>query len=545
VSVDPILEVENLQVSFDGGATTAVRGVSFTIGAGECVALVGESGSGKSVTARAILGLVGRNSSVGATRLRWRDTDLTALDRAGWLRVRGRAIALVLQDALGSLDPLRRVGAEVGEALVVHRIGTRSQLRERVGALLGQVGIPEPALRSRQYPHELSGGLRQRALIASAIAAGPEIVIADEPTTALDVTLQARILELLADLKANGTGLLLISHDLAVVARLADRVLVLHRGDVVESGDAVDVLSRPEADYTRRLIRSIPSPESKGLSLTDGSPLPEPAPVETGRPPVVSVDGVTKRYRVARGGAVAVVDRVSFELVAGEVLGIVGESGSGKSTLGRVVLGHIRPHEGEVRVHGRRWSEVRGAARRALRRRIQIVSQDPFGSFDPRYAVDRVVGEALPGLGGSARRARVLELLRQVGLDVEHLDRRPSTLSGGQRQRVAIARALATEPDVIVFDEAVSALDVTVQAQVLDLLARLRAQTRVAMIFISHDLGVIHHVSDRVLVMRSGAIVESGAVSDVFTTPQHEYTKALLAAIPTLPAGPEPLRGLS
>lgn len=530
-----ILSVENLSVSFDGGASTVVRGISFSLAPGECVALVGESGSGKSVTARALLGVSGRNATVTATELRWRDTDLTQLDERAWRQVRGRGIGLVLQDALGSLDPLRRVGAEVGETLAVHDMGSRSERAERVRELLTEVGIPEPELRARQLPHELSGGLRQRALIASAIAGSPEIVIADEPTTALDVTVQARILDLLGALKAQGTGLVLISHDLAVVGRLADRVIVMRHGEVVEEGDARDVLTAPRTEYARELIRAVPTPEARGRSLITGESLPEAPPIDPDAAPVVSVRDVVKRYRTGARGEFTALDGVSFDLARGEVLGVVGESGSGKSTLGRIVLGLVAPDAGEVRVHGEQWADVGGAQRRALRRRIQTVSQDPLGSFDPRYTVARIIGEALPALSRAKRRTRTIELLRSVGLGEEHLERRPRTLSGGQRQRVAIARALAPEPDVIVCDEAVSALDVTVQAQVLELLGRLRVTTGVAIVFISHDLGVVHHIADRVLVVRDGAVVESGEVHDVFTAPRSEYTKSLLAAIPALP----------
>ena len=534
----PILVVDDLRVAFGGGAPV-VQGVSFAIGAGECVALVGESGSGKSVTARALLGVAGRGAEVAAATLRWRDTDLRALDERGWRQVRGRGLGLVLQDALGSLDPLRRVGAEVGEAIAVHRLAPRAERSGIIHRLLTEVGVPEPELRARQFPHELSGGLRQRALIASAMSAGPEIIVADEPTTALDVTVQARILDLLEVLKSQGKGLLLISHDLAVVARLADRVLVLRGGEVIEQGEAWQVLTTPQAEYTRRLLRSVPTAAARGRSLSTGEPLPAPTPVAAGEP-VVQVRGVTKRYGAAGRGVLTAVDEVSLELAAGEVLGIVGESGSGKSTLGRIVLGQVAPDAGEVLVHGRRWTEVGGQERRSLRRRIQTVSQDPLGSFDPRYTVQRIIGEALPQLSRAARRARALELLQAVGLGQQHLDRRPRTLSGGQRQRVAIARALATEPDVLVCDEAVSALDVTVQAQVLDLLAQLRAATGVAMIFISHDLGVVHHIADRVLVMQDGRVVETGHVVDVFAAPTEDYTRELLAAIPTLPGASEP-----
>jgi len=533
----PILRVEDLRVRF--GGVQVVGGVGFEIAAGECVALVGESGSGKSVTARALLGVAGRDAEVAAAALRWRDTDLLGLGEREWRGVRGRGIGLVLQDALGSLDPLRRVGAEVAEAIEVHGIVPGAERPAAVQGLLAAVGVPEPALRAKQFPHELSGGLRQRALIAAALSAGPEILIADEPTTALDVTVQARILELLGRLKAEGKGLLLISHDLAVVSELADRVLVLRAGEVVEQGATRQVLTAPRAEYTRQLIRSVPAAAARGRSLVTGEPLPRVAPRPADAAPVVLASGVTKRFRIA-GRQLTAVDDVSLELRAGEVLGIVGESGSGKSTLGRILLGLVAPDAGEVLAHGRRWTEVAGGERRALRRRMQTVSQDPLGSFDPRYTVARIIGEALPGLRRAARRARALELLEAVGLDSRHLDRRPRTLSGGQRQRVAIARALATEPDVLVCDEAVSALDVTVQAQVLDLLARLRVERGIAIVFISHDLGVVQHIADRVLVMKDGRVVESGEVGEVFASPREPYTRALTAAIPRLPEAVEP-----
>ena len=469
-----------------------------------------------------------------ADRLRWHDDNLLELDERGWRRIRGRGISLVLQDALGSLDPLRRVGLEVAEPLVIHDLASGATLRSEVIDLLDRVGVPEPELRAKQYPHELSGGLRQRGLIASAIAAGPDIIIADEPTTALDVTVQARILELLSTLKASGTGILLISHDLAVVSRLADRVVVMRAGEVVESGTTSEVLTRPTAEYTRQLIGSIPSAGSRGRSLITGEALSRPT-LEQDAAIVVEAVALRKRFRLGHGRDLVAVDDVSFTLAAGEVIGIVGESGSGKSTLGRLVLGLTEPDEGTVRVHGDDWSRVRGRERRRLRRRIQTVSQDPLGSFDPRFTVAKLLAEALPALSNAERRRRSIELLESVGLGEAHLSRKPVTLSGGQRQRVAIARALAAEPEVLVCDEAVSALDVTVQAQVLDLLEHLRVTTGVAMIFISHDIGVVQHIADRVLVMKDGRVVESGDVDAVLGSPTHPYTRALLAAVPTIP----------
>ncbi|MEZ7124926.1 ATP-binding cassette domain-containing protein [Nonomuraea sp. AD125B] len=395
--------------------------------------------------------------------------------------------------------------------------------------LLDSVGVPEPELRAGQLPHELSGGLRQRALIAAALAAGPELIIADEPTTALDVTIQAQVLDLLARIKAEGTSLLVISHDLAVVARLADRVAVMKDGVIVEQGPTAQVLGEPAHDYTKRLLRAIPAEHTKGTRLSgtapDGGVPPRPVAGEV----VLRARGVGKSF-----GGRAAVREVSFALRAAETLGIVGESGSGKTTTARIALGLTPPDTGTVEIHGRPWT--RGD--RAQRRDVQVVYQDTLASFDPRYTVAKVLAEALAvaGVPREHRRARSVELLELVGLGAEHLSRRPLKLSGGQRQRVAIARALAPSPSVIVCDEPVSALDVSVQAQVLDLLEDVQRETGVAYLFISHDLGVVHHLCDRVLVMKDGSVVEEGPVGTVFSEPAHPYTKELVAAIPRLAA---------
>ncbi|HEX5859485.1 MAG TPA: ABC transporter ATP-binding protein [Microbacterium sp.] len=539
----PVLSVRDLTVTFPrrSGDIHAVRGISFDVRAGESVAIVGESGSGKSVTARALLGVAGAGATVEAERLSWGEVDLRNLTERQWRGIRGRRLALVLQDALSSLDPLRRVGAEVAEPLDVHGLVPRARRGLRVRQLLTSVGVPRPEVRVRQYPHELSGGLRQRALIASALAGEPELVIADEPTTALDVTVQAQILDLLAGLKAAGTALLLISHDLAVVARIADRVLVMRDGVVVEEGPTAEVLTRPRHDYTRRLLDAVPGPDSRGRRLSD-----EPGTavagsvrdVDAAAPVVVRASGLRKSYRAPGGEDTIALDDVSFELRRSEILGVVGESGSGKSTAARVVLGLAEPDAGEVEFLGEPWSGVAERARRGRRPRIQHISQDPLGSFDPRQRAGSIIAEALEraGIPRAERAAEVGRLLDGVGLPADAAARRPASLSGGQRQRVAIARALATRPDVIVCDEAVSALDVSIQAQVLDLLVELRERTGVALLFISHDLGVIHHIADRVLVMKDGRVVEQGDVHDVFTEPRHPYTRQLLASLPTVPA---------
>jgi peptide/nickel transport system ATP-binding protein len=536
----PLLNVEDLTVAFGAGhdRRDVVRGISFQISPGECFAIVGESGSGKSVTARTLLGLTGSSSHIDAAALELRGKSLLHNGDRDWRRVRGREVGFVLQDALVSLDPLRTVGAEIAETLRVHKYGGRAKRRARVLELLTAVGVPEPELRARQLPHELSGGQRQRALIASAIALDPPIVIADEPTTALDVTIQAQILDLLQTMKDGGTGLVLISHDLAVVSRLADRVAVMRDGVFVEEGAVSDVLERPTHPYTRALLDAVPAAHRKGTRLS-GVPSRQlhrgrrrDAPTDG---VVLQADGLVKRFRGPDGAERAAVHDVSFSIGVGETLGIVGESGSGKTTTARLALALLEPDAGTVRLAGEPWSEATEAQRRPRRRQISVIYQDPLGSFDPRWTVRRIVEDALPRdiyPNGEARSARTRELLTDVGLGEEHLDRRPLLLSGGQRQRVAIARALAPEPSLIVCDEPVSALDVTIQAQVLDLLAELQEQLGLSYLFISHDLGVIQHVADRVLVMRDGRVVESGTAAEIFEAPRNPYTRQLLASLP-------------
>ncbi|GAA0919841.1 ABC transporter ATP-binding protein [Nonomuraea longicatena] len=502
-----LLRVENLRARF-GPGKEVVSGLSLEISAGQCVALVGESGSGKSVTARALLGLSG--AEVDSTRFEVGGRDARAFTERDWRAVRGRFAGLVLQDALGSLDPLRTVGAEIAETLRIAGRVPRSRRAEEAVRLLTAVGVPEPRTRAAQYPHQLSGGLRQRALIASAVAADPPLLIADEPTTALDATVQAQILRLLAARTAQGGALLLISHDLAVVAALADHVLVMREGRVVEQGPADRLLTDPRHPYTRALLDAVPSGRAA-----------RPA-VPSAAAPVLSATGLGHSY----GSRHAVRD-VSLTLRGGETLGVVGESGSGKTTLARLLLGLLEPATGQVLLHGQPWSGLPEKARRRRCHRIQVVSQHPLGSFDPRYTVARVVGEPLPAAG---REQAVLDLLARVGLGPEHAARHPRELSGGQRQRVAIARALGPRPDVLVCDEPVSALDVVIQAQVLDLLARLKQEDGTALVFVSHDLGVIRRISDRVLVMKDGRVVEEGDAEEVFLFPSHPYTRELLSA---------------
>jgi peptide/nickel transport system ATP-binding protein len=539
----PSVDVRDLDISFDG--VSVVQGLSLRIEEGRCVALVGESGSGKTMTCCAMLGLVPPTGTVSASRLDLFGQDGRDLDDTRWQRIRGSEIGLISQDALVSLDPLRRVGAEIEESLVIHARRRRQPLsrsarrRAAVDALAG-VSIPDPEHRARQCAHQLSGGQRQRALVASATVNRPRLLIADEPTTALDVAVQKQVLELLGGLVADGTGLLLISHDLAVVSRIADTVLVMKQGRVVESGPTAQVLSAPQHEYTRSLLAAEPSLHPRGTRLSDTPrldlvPGPHPPGPGTGdQEPLLSVRDVVKTFPAPGNGRITAVGGVSVDVRPGQTLGIVGESGSGKSTLARLVLGLEDPDAGSVLLDGQPWSGVPERRRRPRRGLVQAVYQDPLSSFDPRARVGAILREALAlnGVPRGQRADRAEELAQQVGLDGHLLRRRPIALSGGQRQRVAIARALARRPRLLVCDEPVSALDVSIQAQVLDVFADVQEQLGVAMIFISHDLGVVRHLADDILVMKSGDVVERGEAEHVFSAPIHPYTRELLASLP-------------
>ena len=556
--VVPLVDIVGLHIHFDGpqGRTTVVEGVDLKIRPGECVALVGESGSGKSVTARSLLDLVGPGARTTARRFHIDGADALAFDARTWRGLRGTFAGLVMQDALVSLDPLRSIGQEVGEVLAHHRLlRGRAAIAQRTRDTLARVGIADPEVRVGQYAHQLSGGLRQRALIAAAIAGQPRLIIADEPTTALDASIQKQVLGVLAQrVRDDGAGLLLISHDLSVVAEIADHVLVMRAGRVMESGPTHQVLARPRHAYTRQLIAAVPSVSSKGSRLASArfesvepasglaatrtritrDPLP-PRPVIPGGP-VLEVDGVAKRFRrggpTSSAGDFVALQDVSFSIAPGEVLGLVGESGSGKSTCAKIVLGLLNPDEGQVRLQGQPWSDQPERLRRVLRPRLQYIPQDPLSSFDPRYTVRDVIAENLAGLAPAQAATCIASLLEQVGLGAELSHRAPRTLSGGQRQRVAIARALAAEPALIVCDEPVSALDISIQAQVIDLIGELQSRLGTALLFISHDINLVHHVADRVLVLNQGRVVEQGSVDAVFLRPAHDYTRMLLAAVP-------------
>ncbi|GAA3861625.1 ABC transporter ATP-binding protein [Saccharothrix violaceirubra] len=509
-TTDPVLAVRDLTVSF--GPVQAVRGIDLTIAPGEILALVGESGSGKSVTARAVLGLLPHTATVGGSA-RLGDRELIGADEDELRSVRGKSIAMVFQEPATALNPVHTVGRQLAEVLRVHRPLTRKQARGEAVRLLDLVGIPEPATRVRHYPHQLSGGQKQRVVIALALANDPALIIADEPTTALDVTVQAEILDLLRDLRDRlGTAILLITHNMGVVADLADRVAVMHRGEVVEQAPVEDLFARPARAYTRELLESVPRLGHRA-----------PAAPHEAETDALAFDGVTVRY-----GAFTAVSDVTLTVGRGEVVGLVGESGSGKSTLGRVAAGILRPANGTVSVLGGDPVDP------AVRRRLGFVFQDPGGSLNPRLSIHDCVAEPLRvhGVDRSAHRARVVELLDAVRLPSSYVDRRPRELSGGQRQRVGIARALALRPDLLVADEPTSALDVSVQASVLALLTELQREHGFACLFISHDLAVVDSLAHRVAVLHRGAVVEQGPHHRVLRDPSADYTRRLVDAVP-------------
>jgi peptide/nickel transport system ATP-binding protein len=520
-----LLTITDLDVDYrvSGGTLAAVRGASLTVGAGETVAIVGESGSGKSTLAQAVIGLLPDNGSVTGGSVTLAGEELTGLSAKAFRAVRGRRIGLVPQDPTVSLNPVQRVGAQVAETLRVHGLADRRGAAVEAVALLARAGLPEPELRARQYPHELSGGMRQRVLIAIATAANPSLIIADEPTSALDATVQRRILDHLDTLRAQGTALLLVTHDLGVAADRADRLVVMSGGRIVESGPTAEVLADPREEYTRTLLAAAP-----GLSVSTARP---PVPVAS---PLVEVRGLTREFRLGRKATLRAVDDVSFTIARGETLGLVGESGSGKSTTARLLLRLDDPTAGEVRFDGTDITRVRGTAWRELRRRAQLIYQNPYASLDPRFSVEEVITEPLRAFGVGSRasqHARAAELIERVSLPPALLTRKPVELSGGQRQRVAVARALALSPDLVVCDEPVSALDVSVQAQVLELLEELQAEQGLAYLFISHDLAVVRRIAHRVGVMKAGRLLELRPTEELFTDPHHEYTRELLAAI--------------
>ncbi|MEU1674486.1 ABC transporter ATP-binding protein [Streptomyces roseifaciens] len=601
------LVVRDLHVDFDGpgGPVPAVRGVGLTLHRGEVLGLVGESGSGKSTVALAAMGLLPRTARVRGSVLAG-GTEMLGAGEKALSRLRGSRVAMVFQDPLSALTPVHRIGDQIAEAVRIHQDVTRDKARRRAVELLDLVGIPDPARRARAYPHEFSGGMRQRAMIAMAVANDPDVILADEPTTALDVTVQAQILDVLRTARREtGAALLLVSHDLGVIAGMADRVAVMYAGRVVESAPVDELFAAPRMPYTIGLLGAVPRPDAGGRPLTPvpGSP-PDPRKISGGcpfaprcpladdacadepalagsgghlaacvktpgpglypvpglppvraaadaprgeLPSVLRVQGLTKTFPVFKGaafrrrvGSVYAVDGVDLDIRRGETLGLVGESGSGKSTALMEILRLAAPESGEVEILGRSAAALTKRQAHALRGSVQIVFQDPMASLDPRMPVGDIVAEPLraQGHGRAAAAGRVPGLLELVGLEAGHADRFPHEFSGGQRQRIGIARALAVEPELLVLDEPVSALDVSVQAGVLNLLQRLKRELGLAYLFVSHDLAVVRHVADRVSVMYLGRTVESGPVEEVFARPRHPYTQALLSAVPV----PDPAR---
>jgi peptide/nickel transport system ATP-binding protein len=534
MSESPLLSVRDLRVGFatEGGLVQAVDGVSFDLAPGEVLAIVGESGSGKSVTAQTIVGLTRSHNARIEGSVRLGDEDLLAAGEGELQRVRGERIGMVFQDPMTSFNPVYRIGAQIAEAIRAHRSAVgKEEAHEQAVRLLDSVGIPDAERRVDDYPHQFSGGMRQRAMIAMALALEPEVLIADEPTTALDVTVQAQILALLQQInRERGLATILITHDLGVVAEVADRVLVMHEGRIVERGSLDEVFYSPKDPYTRSLLGAV-------VRVDSAAPL---RPARTSAP-LLEVTDLVKHYPVRRGlrrrevDRVRAVDGVSFSLRQGETLGLVGESGCGKSTLCRAALQLIRPSSGSVRFEGREIAGLSRRQMRPLRREMQIVFQDPYASLNPRKRIGQIVGDPLKLQGvarGEGLRRRVLELLERVGLSPEHYDRYPHEFSGGQRQRIGIARALALRPKLIVADEPVSALDVSIRAQILDLLAELQEDFGLTYLFVAHDIGVVRHVSDRIAVMNEGRIVEEGPADRVCEQPQDPFTRRLLAAVP-------------
>jgi peptide/nickel transport system ATP-binding protein len=524
VTTTELLEIRELSVSYRtrSGLVPAVHGVNLTVQAGQIVAVVGESGSGKSTTAHAAIGLLPRGGRIDAGRITFAGKDLTGLSEKGWRAIRGSEIALIPQDPTVSLNPVHRIGDQVAEVLLIHHLATKRSAAAEAVELLRRAGIARPEIRARQYPHELSGGLRQRALVAIALAGRPRLIIADEPTSALDVTVQRQILDHIEELsRESNTAVLLITHDLGVASDRASTIAVMSEGTVVEAGPSREILAAPAQPYTRRLLAAAPS-----LSST-----PLRARRDAGTDILVAVAGLTKSF--AR--SVRAVDDVSFTVSRGRTLALVGESGSGKTTTARMVLGLETPSAGTISFDGKDITHLGGEELRRLRRRFQLVYQNPYASLNPRFSISEVVSEPLRAFGiGSKveRRAKAAELIDQVALPASVLRRRPAELSGGQRQRAAIARALALSPELVVCDEPVSALDVSVQAQILELLVGLQHELGLTYLFISHDLAVVRQIADHVGVMRDGRLIELGPADDVLGAPREDYTKELLAAIP-------------
>jgi len=523
----PVLSVENLTLSYQqaNGWRRVVDGVSFTVGAGEVVALVGESGSGKTTIAQSIIGLLPENGRIDGGVISLSGTDIAHWSGRRLDAIRGKSLSLVPQDPGTSLNPVLTIGAQVGEILQLHGVKDRRVRNQRVIELLTRVGLSEPTLRFNQYPHELSGGMKQRVLIAIAIALKPALIIADEPTSALDVTVQHRILDLIDELRAEfGTSVLLVTHDLGVAADRADRIVVLKSGTVQEQGETAELLAAPTSDYTRQLLNDAPSLAAASFRTLPATPAAA----------AITVENLTQDFTVA-GRKFRAVDGVSFSVAKGTTHALVGESGSGKTTTARNAVGLQRPTAGRIIIQNTDITALKGEPLRLFRRNIQLVYQNPYSSLDPRQSVAEIIGEPLrnfEAVSTAQQSERVRAIIDQVGLPADAAGRSARALSGGQRQRVAIARALILEPQVLVLDEAVSALDVTVQAQILRLLEDLQQTLGLTYLFVTHDLAVVRQIAHTVTVMQAGRAVETGPVSQVFTNPTADYTRELIAAIP-------------
>jgi len=540
----PLLDIRSLAISFNtsNGTVNAVQDANLTVLPGETVAIVGESGSGKSTTALAAIGLLPGNGHVSGGQIIFDGEDITHASAKRIVELRGNSIGMVPQDPMSNLNPVWKIGFQVRETL---KANGRPAADADVARVLSQAGLPDAASRAKQYPHEFSGGMRQRALIAIGLSCSPRLLIADEPTSALDVTVQRQILDHLESLtREMGTAVLLITHDLGLAAERAQRVVVMYKGRVVESGPALEILRNPQHPYTKRLVESAPSLASKRIdTIRDrGLDVPQPEVPEgqnAGKPGVIEVRNLTKVFKLRSGLGrhtdFTAVDNVSFSVPQGTTTAVVGESGSGKSTVARMVLNLETPTSGSILFKGTDMTTLDKKKLFAFRRRVQPIFQDPYGSLDPMYNIFHTIEEPLRvhGIGDAASRAaKVRKLLDQVALPSTVMRRFPNELSGGQRQRVAVARALALDPEVVICDEAVSALDVLVQAQILNLLAELQADLGLSYLFITHDLAVVRQIADDVCVMQKGKVVETGTTDEVFNNPRQEYTRALLDAIP-------------
>ncbi|WP_439358894.1 ABC transporter ATP-binding protein [Bradyrhizobium sp. DASA03007] len=530
MTAPPAVSIKNLRIALPKGAERpfAVDGVSLDLQPGKIVCVVGESGSGKSMCAHALMGLLPDTVSIASGEVQFEGRDLLKLDDDGWRDLRGRRLAMIFQEPMTALNPLMRIGDQMAEMFEAHGLLTPKERRARALALTREVGLPDPERIVRAYPHQLSGGQRQRAMIAMALALEPAVLVADEPTTALDVTTQAQILKLIRNLQRNrNMAVMFITHDFGVVADIADQVVVLRHGKVVEEGPSAAVFSEPQHDYTKALLAAVPSMDP-----------PVRAPLDD-QARAVEVIGLDKTY-VTSGGwfrqdrRVDAAREVNFNILKGETLGLVGESGSGKSSVARLVMRLIEADRGTVRIGETDLTSLTGKTLRAERHRIQMIFQDPFASLNPRRKIGHIIADGPIAAGTDPKVAfdRARDLLKMVGLDAGALERYPHEFSGGQRQRIGIARALALEPEIIVADEAVSALDVSVQAQVLKLLEDLKARLGLSMLFITHDLRVAAQICDRIAVMQRGAIVELKPTAQLFAAPEHAYTRELLAAVP-------------